>query len=397
MRVGTPSLFRSFLQGGFESSCHRLAGDGRRLDVIAACRHDLNALQDYSMVRQCGIETVRDALRWHLIETRPGQYDWSSVLPMCRAAREAGVQVIWDLCHYGIPNWLDLWGAEFAPRFAAFAGAAAALLRAEAGDEGSPARIYSLMNEISYWAWLGGERGAAYPFGRGRGADLKRRLVRAAIAAAEAVRAADPRARFIHPEPAIHVVPDAARPDLAEPARLFHETQFEAWDMLAGWSAPELGGREDLLDIVGVNFYWNNQWSIDGRPAGQEPAPLAFGHRDHKPFGAVLADIHRRYRRSILVSETGAEGPSGPAWLSYIANEVRHAVRAGVPIVGICLYPVMDYPGWNDGRHCSCGLIEVGPDWREREIRPEMAERIAEEAASCRTALALPRREALDS
>ena len=33
---------------------------------------------------ECRIGTVRDALRWHLIETAPGRYDWSSILPMVR-------------------------------------------------------------------------------------------------------------------------------------------------------------------------------------------------------------------------------------------------------------------------------------------------------------------------
>jgi len=81
-------LFQSFLQGGFEASSHRRR-DGRQLDVLAATRHDLAAEQDYRLLRQAGLHTVRDGLRWHLIETSPGRYDWSSFLPMLRAARQA--------------------------------------------------------------------------------------------------------------------------------------------------------------------------------------------------------------------------------------------------------------------------------------------------------------------
>ncbi len=47
------------------------------------------------MLRDHGIGTVRDALRWHLIKAEPGRYDWSSLLPMLHGARQAGVQVIW--------------------------------------------------------------------------------------------------------------------------------------------------------------------------------------------------------------------------------------------------------------------------------------------------------------
>src|SRR5215213_4079104 len=106
-----PSLFRSFFLGGFECSTHRRP-DGRRLDLIAGTGHDRMAGEDYLQLAEHGIGTVRDGVRWHLIETAPGSYNWSAVLPLLRAAEEAGAQVIWDLCHYGWPDDLDIWSAE---------------------------------------------------------------------------------------------------------------------------------------------------------------------------------------------------------------------------------------------------------------------------------------------
>jgi hypothetical protein len=47
------------------------------------------------------VHTARDGLRWHLIETSPGYYDWSSFLPMLKAANRTGIRIIWDLCHHG--------------------------------------------------------------------------------------------------------------------------------------------------------------------------------------------------------------------------------------------------------------------------------------------------------
>src|SRR5687767_5002668 len=74
-------LFQSFFIGGFECATHR-GRDGRRLDLTKGTHHDLNAAADYTMLAEHGIRTVRDGLRWHLIETTPGYYDWSSFLPM---------------------------------------------------------------------------------------------------------------------------------------------------------------------------------------------------------------------------------------------------------------------------------------------------------------------------
>src|SRR6476469_4712717 len=98
--------FNSFLMAGFECSSHRRR-DGVRLDLISATSHDRHVRQDYAACEKLGLTTLRDGLRWHRIEKSPGQYDWSSWLPMLEAAHEVGVQVIWDLFHYGSPDCVD--------------------------------------------------------------------------------------------------------------------------------------------------------------------------------------------------------------------------------------------------------------------------------------------------
>ena len=39
------------------------------------------------------------------------------------------------------------------------------------------------------------------------------------------------------------------------------------------------------------------------------------------------------------------------------------AIRMGVPVEGICLYPVLGHRGWDDDRYCPNGLLEAA--WRE--------------------------------
>ena len=135
---------RELLPGRLECSTHRRR-DGRRLDLIAATGHDRAVVLDYRAMLEHGIRTVRDGVRWHLIETMPGRYDWSSFLPMLRA-EEVGVQVIWDLCHYGWPDHLDIWRPQFVDGFARFAAAVAA-----AGPRKTDrVPLWCLINEISY-------------------------------------------------------------------------------------------------------------------------------------------------------------------------------------------------------------------------------------------------------
>jgi beta-glucosidase/6-phospho-beta-glucosidase/beta-galactosidase len=365
----SPRLFRSFFMGGFEGSSHR-RGDGRQLDMIAMTRHDEHAAVDYRLLAASGITTVRDALRWHLIETSPGRYDWSSLLPMLQAARREGVQVIWDLCHYGVPHDLDTWSADFVTRFADFARAAMRVL----GEctEGIP--IVCPMNEISYWAWAGGDHGIMYPLAHGRGAELKRQLVRAAVAASAAMREVDPRVRFVQAEPLINVASGPGEPEGLEAAEAHRLSQFEVFDMIAGRLCPELGGREDLLDVVGLNFYYNNQWFRSG-------PTIPLGDLAYRPLRGMLVEVSARYARPMLITETGAEGDNGIGWLRYVSGEVRAARRFGLPVEGICLYPVMDYPGWDNLRHCHCGLIRAEAEWRTRRLNLELCDQLREEQA----------------
>lgn len=355
---------RSWLMGGFEGSSMVL-DTGRRVDVIAASRHDAQADTDYRLLAGMGIRTARDALRWHLVERAPGIYDWSSALPLIRAARRAGVEVIWDLCHFGLPDGVDPWCPALPERFAAFARAAAILMR----EESDAAPLWCPVNEISYWAFAGGDRGHLVPCARKRGAAWKRQLVRLAVAASRALREVDPRARLVHADPAIHIAPRA--PADAEAAERLRGSMFEAWDMISGRRDPDLGGAPDLLDVVGINFYPNNEW-VDEGPRIEPGAP------HYRALRHILAESFARYGRPIVITETGAEGAEGPGWLRRVVTEARAAAALGVPVAGCCVYPVMDYPGWADDRHCRCGPIAVAADWTGRRVDPAFASSLAD-------------------
>src|SRR3954468_10860962 len=231
--VSRERIFQSFWSGGFECAC-QINSAGVRLDMTAAVQHDVYAAEDYARLREIGIATARDGVRWHLVD-RGGELHWQSWIPMVDAARREGVQVIWDLCHYGWPDDVDIFSGAFVDRFARFAREAA---RIQLDRTGAPG-LYSPVNEISFFAW-GATRGLMFPYAHGRDQELKRQLVRAAIAAMDAVWSVDPDARMVFPEPLIHNVPPRWRPWDGRLAAIQRASQFEAWDMLAGRAAPEL-------------------------------------------------------------------------------------------------------------------------------------------------------------
>jgi hypothetical protein len=359
--VSSERLFRSFFLAGFECSTHKRES-GERLDLVASTRHDLFCRQDYERLAGQGILTAREGLRWHLIEKRPGRLDFATALPMIHAASETGIQVLWDLCHYGWPDHLDVFEPEFVSSFADFAAAFARLLQSETDGP----FYFTPVNEISFSSYAAGEKALFSPYCKGRGLELKEQFVLAAIAATEAIRAVLPTARFLTVDPIINVLPDPRRPSLRGQAEAYRTAQYQATDMLCGRVWPLLGGKEEYLDIVGVNYYPHNQWIYPGRMIPRT-------HPQYRPFREMLAEIYQRYRRPLFIAETGTEARSRVSWFQYVCDEVLAAMDNGVRIEGICLYPILNHPGWVDDRHCPNGLWDYADERGNRKIYAPLA------------------------
>jgi len=358
-------LFRSFFLGGFECSTHRLAS-GKRLDEIAFTQHDRFAREDYLRLQEQGIRAARDGLRWHLIEAGRGAYDFSSVLPLIRGAQETRTQIIWDLFHYGWPDWLDIFSPLFIDAFAKYAREFARVWR-EATDD---VLCACPVNEISFFSWAAGDSAVLNPFAHDRGNELKEQLVRANIAACEALWDVDKRTRIAQIDPMINVLPmdpnDAEQGCAAEAYRL---SQYEAWDMLAGCIKPNLGGDPKYLDIIGGNYYVHNQWILGAGFIDQD-------NPRYRPFREMIKELYARYQRPFFVAETGIEDELRPKWFRYVCDEARAALQEGVELQGICLYPIVNHPGWLDDRHCHNGLWDYPNENGEREIYQPLADEL---------------------
>ena len=107
----------------------------------------------------------------------------------------------------------------------------------------------------------------------------------------------------------------------AKAAEAYRLSQYEAWDMLGGRRQPELGGAEKYLDIIGVNFYHDNQWE---HPGG-EKIHWHINPRDPRwvPFNSLLADAYERYRLPIFIAETSHVGVGRAEWIRELTGEKK--------------------------------------------------------------------------
>lgn len=359
-------LFNSYFMGGFECSTHRTNG-GKRLDLIAATKHDEFAESDYTRLLNLGMKTARDGVRWHLIEKAPYRYDFSSLEKQLQAVKNTEIQIIWDLFHYGFPDDLDVFSPNFIERFTRFCVATIEFI----GNRIKPPLFVCPINEISFFSWATGEVGIFYPYAKNRGDELKHQLIKTSLAAIDAIRAVNPDTRFVQTDPAIHVsVPKKAVKNHQIAAEKYRLSQFQALDMLCGKLRPELGGHAKYLDIIGLNYYFHNQWRFPSR------RKIPRGHPEYRPLHKILEEFYERYQRPILIAETGIENDLRADWFRYICEETKTAATLNIPIEGVCLYPVVNHPGWVDNRHCHNGLWDYADENGEREIYQPLAEEI---------------------
>jgi hypothetical protein len=298
--------------------------------VLATTRHDELAAEDYIRLRNVGMTACRDGVPWALVE-RAGRFDFARFVPMVQAARRHGMDVIWDLMHFGWPDDVDPFHSSFPVRFGRYAAAFARWISMQTDRPLFVAPI----NEMSFVAWAGGDVRCLDPFEAARGVELKAQLVRATIEAIEGIRLVVPTARFLQPEPLINIVPASGHESSSLRVESDNLLQYQAWEMLIGRVWPSLGGHPRYLDIVGVDYYADNQFSTDGLTIDRDDAR-------YRPFAKMLVEVWHRYGRPMIVSETGGEGMGRAPWLRYISGQCVAALREGCELHGVTLYPIVD-------------------------------------------------------
>lgn len=338
--------FQSFWWAGFECS-DQLNCFGNRVDLLRESGHLQLLSEDYSRLNSFNIRTVREGIQWSQVEKTAYQYDWSIVESMLDEGHRRGIQQIWDLCHFGYPDDLTPLHPMFARRFAFLCRAFVRFYRDRYPND---TLIVTPINEVSFIAWLGGDVRGTSPYCTRQGWEVKLGLMRAYIEGVAAMREIDPTVRILTTEPLVQLVPplNATKRQIIN-AAIADENQFQSVDMLAGVIAPELGGSPDYLDILGFNYYYNNQW-IDGTGTflgwnDRIPDPRWI------PLSRLLMKAYRRYKRPIALTETSHPGIDRPVWIDMIGRECAAVIQAGVPLWGVCLYPIVDRPDWDHLDH----------------------------------------------
>ena len=362
------SPFQSFWMGGYECT-DQLNAFGNRVDFLQVTGHLQQLDKDYQDLSLFNIKTVREGIRWSFVEKQPYQYEWSTVETIIKAGQRHNIQQVWDICHFGYPDDLTPLHPMFARRFAALCRAFVRFYRSLLPNE---TLIVTPINEVSFISWLGGDVRGTSPYCVKQGWEVKYALMKAYIEGIKAIKEEDPTVKIMTTEPLVNMVqPLDATPEQIAFAKMSHDNQFQSVDMLCGKVCPELGGRLEYLDILGLNFYYNNQWvagtsqflrwlNEDGDPRWQ-------------PLHQLLEEAYKRYGKPLVLSETSHPKEDRPKWIRFITNECITALNQNIPLWGVCWYPVIDRPDWDHltpWHHSGLWDVENEP------VNGELSERV---------------------
>jgi beta-glucosidase/6-phospho-beta-glucosidase/beta-galactosidase len=291
------SPFKSFWMAGYECS-DKLNAFGNRVDLLNITGHLNLIYEDYALLKDFNIHTVREGIRWSFVEKEPYKYDFSGIDEMMKAAKHYNIQQVWDLCHFGYPDDLTPLHPMFARRFADLCTAFVEFYRSINPSE---KLIIIPINEVSFISWLGGDVCGTTPYCNNHGWQVKYKLMKAYIEGVAALKDLDKDVLIMSSEPLVNIVPpvNATEQEIND-AALQHEYQFQATDMLCGKICPELNGSPDYLDIVGVNYYYNNQWIINTGNFLLWKDEL----KDARwlPLSNLVGVVHNRYCKPIVIN-----------------------------------------------------------------------------------------------
>ena len=360
-------LFATGIENGYP-----VLPNGARVDRMDASGHYAYWERDFALARELGVDAVHYGPAYYLVHTAPDVYDFSvSDEPMHRL-RELGLDVIADLCHFGVPSWLDgFQDPAFPVHFAEYARAFARRY--------PWVRYYTPVHEIFTTALYSAHRAEWNECASGDAelATAIRHLCTAHEMAVDAILSERAEAVIIQTESVEQY--DAATPATRSEAERWNALKMLPLDLTQGRELPptmaaylhDHGLRSNELRFfreprargrrwLGLSYHERRERRIagDGR-ATESRSPLG--------LRCLAVSYYHRCKLPLFISETGGSARTAPGWLSTQWRDVTALRRAGIPVRGFSWQPLSDRaePALLEENSYPSGLVDA-----RRRVRP---------------------------
>jgi beta-glucosidase len=376
MGLSPPFLFAT----GIENSSPTIHGGKTRIDEFAKCGHYDRWQEDFALVDEIGVSFLRYGLPLYKVHLGPDKFDWEFSDLAFNQLRRQNVAPIADLCHFGVPDWIENFqNPDFPEQFAKYAG--------EFAKRYPWIQLYTPVNEMFITATFSAQYGwwNEQLASDGSFVTALKHIVKGNVLAMLAILEVRPDAIFIQSESTEYF--HAENPAAIKPAEILNSKRFLSLDLNYG-RRIESEMYEYLLDngmtrdeyhfflgqrlkhhcILGNDYYVTNEHRVcaDGttRAAGE-----IFGYDE------ITWQYYDRYKLPVMHTETnireGSEGTEAINWLWKESANVLRVRNDGIPVVGFTWYSLTDQVDWclalrsDEGKVDPVGLYDL-----DRNIRP---------------------------
>ena len=362
---------------GIECSYPTVESGRWRRDEMYESRHYSFWQRDFELAREIGATHLRYGPPLHLVFAAPGTYRWEVVDEPMAELETHGPEPIVDLCHFGLPGWLENFqNPDIASALPEYAGAFA---------ERYPwVRFYTPVNEMYVCARMSALEGVWNEQLQDEGSFLNAaiNLANANVAMADAILAQRPDAIVINSESSEFYQACCPDAEIVDRAAMENERRFLPLDLLYAHEVSERmlaylreHGREQdyrrflarevpRRSVLGVDYYEWNEKLID-----RDGRPRALGEL----FGwyVIASQYWERYRRPMMHTETNRiDAADAPRWLWRQWHNAQLLRGSGVPLIGFTWYSLTDQLDWGtalrepSGRIDPSGLFDLNRDPR---------------------------------
>lgn len=364
---------------GIECSYPTIDGGRWRRDQLEETEHYRYWRRDLELVRETGLKYLRYGFPIHLTFLGENKFDWSFADKVMPAMRELGIEPIIDLCHFGVPDWLENFQNTSIPeRFAEYARAFA--------ERYDWVKFYTPVNEMYVTARMSALDGVWNEQMKSDKAYVTatRNVAKASVLMMQEILELRPEVIFVNSESSEFYQPCCPDKEIRRIADFENQRRFIAMDLLS--AVPVRGDvyaylmdngmprdeyewfmRQDVgrRSILGLDYYeWNEKLiNSDGHI---EMLGELFG------WYVITQQYFQRYHRPVMHTETNTpDADEAPNWLWRQWHNIQLIRQNGVPVVGFTWYSLQDQVDWNIGLSKALGnVFPVGLYDLNRDPRP---------------------------
>ena len=351
-------------------------GKTKRVDEMEKTDHYKRWEEDFQLIKRVGIEFLRYGPPYYCTHTAPGQYDWSFSDETFSRLKELHITPIVDLCHFGVPDWLENFqNPDFPHYFAEYAKAFA--------KRYPDLQLYTPINEIFITAMFSAQYGWWNERMRSDKAFVTalKHLCKGNVRAMKNILQVQPDATFIQSESSEYF--HALDPKAVPLARFLNQKRFLSLDLTYGYPL-NVTMYEYLLKngmtsqeynwfiqnqvkarcIMGNDYYVTNEHLVfpDGHT---QAAGEIFG------YYVITNQYYKRYKLPIMHTETNIKMPACKEWLLKQWANVHRLKHDGIPIIGFTWYSLLHQVDWDSALRDDAGNVnELGLFDLDRKIMP---------------------------